>query len=134
MNEPIEEVFHCNRLERLARDKHSSLLGSFVSYKQNDVFWMWSLGLIVFSKLYFRLNLRMGPLNKWFITLGWEGLQGQTLLLTGLICKLRTKWCFLNVTARIVFSKLYFFLTYEWAQYASVSLHEARKAGQEQTF
>ncbi len=30
-------VLYCTRLERLANDKHSSLLGSFVSYKENNL-------------------------------------------------------------------------------------------------
>jgi hypothetical protein len=33
----MESVFHYTKLEKLARDKHSSLLGSFVSYKENEV-------------------------------------------------------------------------------------------------
>jgi hypothetical protein len=28
---------HYNRLERLARDKHSSLLGRYISYEENEV-------------------------------------------------------------------------------------------------
>jgi hypothetical protein len=31
------------RLERLACDKNSSLLGKFMSYKENEVLWMWIL-------------------------------------------------------------------------------------------
>jgi hypothetical protein len=34
-------VLHYTRLERLARDKHSSLLGPFVSYEENEVLWIW---------------------------------------------------------------------------------------------
>jgi hypothetical protein len=30
-------AFHFTRLERLARDKRTSLLGPFVSYKENEV-------------------------------------------------------------------------------------------------
>ncbi len=30
-------VLHYNRLERLASDKHSSLLGPFISYKESEV-------------------------------------------------------------------------------------------------
>jgi hypothetical protein len=35
-------VLHYTRLERLAADKHSSLLSPFVSYKENKVFWIGS--------------------------------------------------------------------------------------------
>jgi hypothetical protein len=31
-------VFHYTRLEKLTRDKHSRLLGPFVSYEENNVF------------------------------------------------------------------------------------------------
>jgi hypothetical protein len=37
MNVPNMLVSHYTRLERLARDKHSCLLGPFVSYKENEV-------------------------------------------------------------------------------------------------
>jgi hypothetical protein len=30
-------VLHYTRLERLARDKHSDLLGTFISYEENEV-------------------------------------------------------------------------------------------------
>ncbi len=33
-------VFHYIRLEMLARNKHSSLLGQFVSYEENKVLWI----------------------------------------------------------------------------------------------
>ena len=36
MNGPSELVLHHTRLERLARDKHSSLLGPYVSFIENE--------------------------------------------------------------------------------------------------
>jgi hypothetical protein len=36
-------VFHCIGPERFASNKHLSLLGSFVSFKENEVFWIWLL-------------------------------------------------------------------------------------------
>jgi hypothetical protein len=36
-HEPNKLVLHYTRLERLAGDKHSSLLGPLVSYEENEV-------------------------------------------------------------------------------------------------
>jgi len=36
-NWPNKLVLYYNKLERVASDKHSSLLGPFVSYKGNEV-------------------------------------------------------------------------------------------------
>ncbi len=40
MNGPNKLVFHYARLEMLARDKHSSLLGPFICYQGNEVLWI----------------------------------------------------------------------------------------------
>jgi hypothetical protein len=37
MHGPNKVVLHNSNLERVARDKHSSLLGPFVSYEENKV-------------------------------------------------------------------------------------------------
>ncbi len=37
-------VLHNVKLERLTRDNHSSLLGSFLSYEENEVLWIQTLG------------------------------------------------------------------------------------------
>ncbi len=34
---PIARVFHYTRIKKLARDKHFSLSGMFISYKENEV-------------------------------------------------------------------------------------------------
>ncbi len=41
INGPNELVLHYNKLERLVSDKHSSLLGTFVSYEENEVVYIW---------------------------------------------------------------------------------------------
>jgi hypothetical protein len=33
---PLVRVLHENRLERIARDKHSRFMGPFVSFKENE--------------------------------------------------------------------------------------------------
>jgi hypothetical protein len=38
-------VLHYTKLERLARDKHSGLLGQPVSYEENEVLWIWPRNL-----------------------------------------------------------------------------------------
>ncbi len=40
-NGPNKKVLHYTRLKSLARDKHSSLLGPFVSYEENKEFKIW---------------------------------------------------------------------------------------------
>jgi hypothetical protein len=50
-------VLHYTRLERIASDKHSSLLGPFVS----ELWKKWSILNTVFPTLHFLLHLRMGP-------------------------------------------------------------------------
>jgi hypothetical protein len=37
-------VLHFTRIERLAKDNHDSLMGPFVSYKENELLWIWPLG------------------------------------------------------------------------------------------
>jgi hypothetical protein len=37
LNGPSKLVFHCTKLERLARDEHSCLLDQFVSHEENEV-------------------------------------------------------------------------------------------------
>jgi hypothetical protein len=39
---PLVRVLHENRLEGIARDKHSSFMGPFVNYKENEVLSMLS--------------------------------------------------------------------------------------------
>jgi hypothetical protein len=39
------KLLHYTRLEKLAKDKHSSLLGPFKIYVENEVFRLWPLGL-----------------------------------------------------------------------------------------
>ncbi len=34
-------VLHCSRPERLARDQHSSFLGTIVSYRELKILWIW---------------------------------------------------------------------------------------------
>jgi len=52
--------------ERLAGDKHSSLLGLFVSSKENKV----NMGPVTeFTTLHFLLNVRKGPISQTVTTL-----------------------------------------------------------------
>jgi hypothetical protein len=70
-------VLHNTRLERLARDKHSSLFGPFLCYKETVVFHTVS-GVHNTS---FSSELSNGP-NKieWYITLGLKCVQGTNTL------------------------------------------------------
>jgi hypothetical protein len=61
MNGPNKLVLHYTGLERLARDKQSSLLGRFVSYEENEVLSIWHC--VVFTPLHLLHNLRMGPIG-----------------------------------------------------------------------
>jgi hypothetical protein len=45
MEVPNKMVLHYTKLQRLARNKHTSLLGPIVSYKENELLWGGSLGL-----------------------------------------------------------------------------------------
>ena len=38
-------LFHNTKLEMLTSDKHSNLLGQFLSYEENEVLWIRTLGL-----------------------------------------------------------------------------------------
>ncbi len=38
-------VLHNTRLKRLGSNKHSSLFGTVISYDENEVLWIWPLGL-----------------------------------------------------------------------------------------
>jgi len=46
-------VLNCAKLERIARDKHSSLLGQFLGYRENEMFWILSLGLYTQHFIFF---------------------------------------------------------------------------------
>ncbi len=37
----IARVLQYIRMEKLVKDKHSNLFGLFVSYEENEVFWIW---------------------------------------------------------------------------------------------
>ncbi len=65
-------------IDRLASDKHSSLLGTYVSNEENEVLWIWQ------------------QTNK-------------------LECFSPTIF---SAKSRIIFKTLFFFITYEWAQWA----------------
>jgi hypothetical protein len=49
------------RLERLARNKHSSLMGPFESYEENAVFVVNTLAGTIFTKLHFLSKLQTDP-------------------------------------------------------------------------
>jgi hypothetical protein len=38
----LARLLHNAKLQRFASDKHSNLLGLFVSYEENKVFWKWT--------------------------------------------------------------------------------------------
>jgi hypothetical protein len=52
-----ESVLYYTKLERVARDKHSSLLGQFVSCEEKSA-------QILFTTLHFLRNLEIGPISK----------------------------------------------------------------------
>jgi hypothetical protein len=52
-------VLQSTELERLAKDKHSSLLVQFVSYEEKEVLCFWAL----VKELYILGNLRIGPIS-----------------------------------------------------------------------
>ncbi len=70
-------MLYYTRLEKLHRDKHSSLLGLFVSYKVSEVLWIWLLVCyktfcgelfvlmkeagVIFTPIQFLCDLRIGP-------------------------------------------------------------------------
>ncbi len=54
----LSSVLHYTRLEKLARNKHSSLLGSFINYEENEVLW-----ITVSATLYLYRNLWMLPVS-----------------------------------------------------------------------
>ncbi len=43
---PTKLVFHSTRLERLSRDKHSSLVCPIVNYEENEVLWPYIQNMI----------------------------------------------------------------------------------------
>ncbi len=43
-------VFHNTMLERLTSDKHSNLLGQFLSYEENEVLWICTQNSTAFNK------------------------------------------------------------------------------------
>ncbi len=43
-------MFHNAELERLTSDKHSNLLGQFLSYNENEVLWIRTLIGILYGK------------------------------------------------------------------------------------
>ncbi len=55
------ECYIKTRLEKLARDKHSSLLGPFIGYEENELLWVRPQDL--FITLHFITNLYMGPIT-----------------------------------------------------------------------
>jgi hypothetical protein len=48
-----EILLQYTKLESFARNKHTRLLGLFISYKENEVFWIFSLGLYSYSFIFF---------------------------------------------------------------------------------
>jgi hypothetical protein len=66
-NETNKLVLHYTRLQRLDRDKRSSLLGSLVSYKDDEVLYIGLPGG-VFTTLHCLPNLQIGPTG-WSFTL-----------------------------------------------------------------
>ncbi len=56
----------CAKLERPSKNKHSSLLGQFISYKEKSAVNMASGA--VFTTLYFLLNFQIGSMN-WSVIL-----------------------------------------------------------------
>jgi hypothetical protein len=67
-------------LMRLARDKHSSLVASLVSYEENELFMIMVLWSVFFQICPISYSVR--------IHLAGKACQGQTLKLSGLIGKL----------------------------------------------
>ncbi len=51
--------------ERLAMEKYSSLLSPFVSYKANEVLWIWTPGAVY--TLHFLRKFPIGPMSRVFV-------------------------------------------------------------------
>jgi hypothetical protein len=90
------------RLERLAMDKDSSLLGPFVSYRENYVLWIQLLGLYLQHFIFFLTY-------EWAEYTRLERLaRDKNPNLLGPICKLQRKWSVVNVAPGTVFTTLHF--------------------------
>ncbi len=65
----LASVLHYDRFGRLARNKHSSLLGPFVGYGENKVLWIWPMySSLVFAWTFSKSNDKCfnGPIwNYW---------------------------------------------------------------------
>ncbi len=74
---PITYSVALHKTGKACRDKHSRVLGSFVSYKENDVLWIWLLARI--RNTSFSSWLTNGTYKlECCITQDWKSLQGQT--------------------------------------------------------
>ncbi len=71
----ISRVLHYSRLERLARDKQSSLLGQFISYEENKVINM-LLQVLYSQHLIFIITYEWDNKLECYITLDSKGLLG----------------------------------------------------------
>jgi len=66
-------VLDLTRVERLARDRHSSLLGPYENYKGNEVLLIWLQGS--YSKHFiFFITYRCLYELECYMSLGWKGL------------------------------------------------------------
>ncbi len=100
-------VVHCTKLERSSKDKHSSLLGPFVSCKEHEIF----------ATPHFHCNfIKALPSQSVALHQARKAFQGQTLQFIGSICKLQRKK---------YLQHFIFFVTFEWAQKVRV-LHCTR--------
>ncbi len=113
-------LFHYTNLERLACDTHSSLLGPFMIYKENEMLCIW--GRIHNTSFPFFI---MNGLNKLvcYITLTWKGLQGTNTqaYLAHLQIKIEMLWiwgCIHNTLFSLkhinVFNKLERYIILTW--------------------
>ncbi len=100
-------MFHYSMLE-----KHSSFLGPFVSYEENEMFWIQSLEPHS-QHFIFLLLMKLPNKLECFITVYWKNTQAYWAH-----CKLWRKWSVLNTVPGATFTTLYFLLTYEIARKA----------------
>ncbi len=89
-NRPSKLVLDYIRQERIARGTHTGLLGQIVSFKENEVLWIWSVDVIS-TTLYFLWNFGMGPNKLELHYTEWKNCHVQTLSLIGPNRKLQRK-------------------------------------------
>ncbi len=102
------------RKDMLNSDKHSSLLGSFVSYKETEALWNTAARGCI-RNTYFLCNSWMCPISKSFTRKEMLVSDKHSSLLGSFVSYKKMK-CHEYSNPGAVFTTLIFFVTHEWAQ------------------